>query len=326
MSKTRIAMVGAGGRAMQVIYPAMAAQPDVEIVGICDINAERCKTAADMYNVEKRYGEKGVNHYIDMINDLKPDGIAIIGQPHTMYDLWLWALQNKHNLLIEKPLALSMHQAKMLTEVASNNNVVTQVGYQRRYTPMVVKLREECLKRGPITHAVCQFYKSEITPFMGARDHMMDDTVHSIDTLRWICGGEVVKIESHCKRIGTPDINFISATLYFDNGSTGYLINSWSSGKRVFEVEMHSPGIYVHAEHEVGATLFADGDVQGISFDTKTEAGSEDFHVYTGVYSMVANFIKNIKTGGRPQTCFQDAIKTTEIAEKILAQALMAGV
>lgn len=73
---------------------------------------------------------------------------------------------------------------------------------------MVVKLREECLKRCPIVHAVC---KSYIEPFIGARDHMMDDCVHAIDTLRWICGGEAVKVESHSKRVQTPDINFISA-------------------------------------------------------------------------------------------------------------------
>ena len=54
---------------------------------------------------------------------------------------------------------------------------------------------------------------------------MMDDGVHAIDTLRWMCGGEVVKVSSQCKRIGTPDINFISALLEFDNGATGVMLN-----------------------------------------------------------------------------------------------------
>jgi predicted dehydrogenase len=191
---------------------------------------------------------------------------------------------------------------------------------------MVVKLREECLKRGPITHAVCRFYKYFIEPFTGARDHMMDDTVHSIDTLRWICGGEVVGIESHCKRVGVPDINYISATLQFDNGSTGYLINSWCSGKRVFEVEMHSPGVYVSAEHENKAHLFAEGDLNGVEYDTRKVAGSDEFYVFTGVDAMVRDFVDSIKSGTQPQACFKNSIKTMEIAEKILAQALVEGV
>lgn len=67
----------------------------------------------------------------------------------------------------------------------------------------------------------------------GAIDHMMDDCTHSVDTARWICGGEVVKIELHCRRILVPDINWIEATLHFDNGATCLLVNSWASGRRV---------------------------------------------------------------------------------------------
>jgi len=321
--KIRVAMIGAGDRAMQVIYPSMADQKDVEIVGICDIDETRRTKAAELYNIPKQYGQKGVYHYQDMLNELKPDAVAVVGQPHIMYDIWEWSLKNGFHLLVEKPLALSMHQAKMLTWLAEQKNLITQVSFQRRYTPMVVKMRDECLKRGPIVHSVCRFYKCLIEPMTGARDHMMDDCVHSIDTLRWMCGGEVVAIESECKRIQVPDINFISATLHFDNGSSGYLINSWSSGKRVFEVEMHAPGIYVAAEHEDKALLYADGDTKGIEFDTKQMADSEAFHVYTGVSAAVRDFIVGIKTGKQPQACFQSSLKTMEIAEIILAQALL---
>ena len=321
--KIRVAMIGAGDRAMQVIYPAMGDQADVEIAGVCDIDETRRTKAAKLYNIPRQYGQKGTLHYQDMLKELKPDAVAVVGQPHIMYDIWEWSLKNGFHLIVEKPLALSLHQAKMLTWMAEQKNLITQVAFQRRYTPMVVKMRDECLKHGPIVHAVCRFYKYLIEPTTGARDHMMDDCVHSIDTLRWICGGEVVKVESVCKRIGVPDINFISATLHFDNGSTGYLINSWSSGKRVFEVEMHAPGIYVAAEHEDKALLFAKGDVTGIRFDTKQVAGSSEFHVYTGVSALVRDFIDGIKTGQQPQACFQNSLKTMEIAEIILAQALL---
>ncbi len=324
MDKVRVAMVGAGGRANQVIYPAMADQPDVEIVGICDIDMERLNTTADKYGIKNRYGAAGVYEYQKMLTELKPDAVAIIGQPHIMYDLWEWSLKNGFNLLIEKPMALTIHQARMLKYLAEQKKLITQVAFQRRYTPMVMRLRDECLKRGPITHSVCRFYKCQIEAMTGARDHMMDDTVHAIDTLRWINGGEIVKVESHCRRVLVPDINFISATLYFDNGSTGYLINSWCSGKRVFEVEMHAPGIYVTAEHEEKAKMFIDGDVKGVEFDTKEIADSDKFHVYTGDYALVRDFIDGVKTGKQPSACFESSIKTMEAAEIILAQALFA--
>ena len=322
MKKIRVAMVGAGNRAQSVIYPAFSHFDDVEIVGICDIDPIRLNKVADQYGLVNRYGST-VFDYQRMARELKPDALVIIGNPHVMYDLWEWALTNGYHLYVEKPMGLSIHQARSLTYMAEQKNLITSVSFQRRYTPMVVQLRDECLKRGPIVHTVCRFYKCMIQPQLNARDHMMDDCVHSIDTLRWICGGEVVSIESHVKRVQTPDINFISATLQFDNGATGYLINSWSSGKRVFEVEIHAPGIYVTAEHEGKAYLFADGDIKGIEFETTAVAGSQNLEDFTGVTAAARDFIDGIQTGRLPQSAFQSSVKTMEIAEKILAQALL---
>ena len=323
--KLRVAMIGAGMRANDVIYPSFASLKDVEIVGICDIDQERLKKTADKYGVQKRYGEN-VYSYRDMLNELKPDAVAVIGQPHIMYDIWVWVLEHGFHLYVEKPLAITIHQARALAYLASQNHCITAVSFQRRATPVVMQMREECLKRGPITHAVCKFYKCMMEPFLGARDHMMDDCVHSIDTLRWICGGEVVKVESKVKRVGVPDINFISSTLHFDNGAVGYLINSWASGRRIFSVEMHAPKICAEVEHEIGGRLYFDGDTTGVYYDAKEAAHSEEAYVYTGVQNLVREFVDCCKNHTQPQTNFSDAVKTMEIAEKILAQALLEGV
>lgn len=321
-NKFRVVIIGAGGRANQVIYPAFASLPDVEIAAICDIDPVRLNKTADHYGIPKRYG-KNVYDYRNMINDIKPDAVVAVGQPHIFYDIWQWVLQNGYNLMIEKPFGLNAHQARMLTWLAEQKNLITQVSFQRRITPMVVELRDECLKRGPIVHAVCKFYKSMITPYTDARDHMMDDCVHAIDTLRWICGGEVVKIESHVKRVMTPDINFISATLHFDNGAMGYLINSWSSGKRIFSVEIHAPNIYVEAEHEGKAYVYTDGNLEPKVYDTAEAAGSDEFYVYTGVQAKARAFVDGCIAGTQPDSCFQDALKTMLVADKILAQGLL---
>ena len=326
----KIVIIGAGGRANQVIYPSFAdlqAENAVEIVGICDIDLAKLNATADNYNIppERRYGAGGVFDYQSMINELRPDAAVVIGQPHIMYDIWMWCLEKGLHLFVEKPLGLSIHQARALTAVAERNNCITQVSLQRRYTPMVMQMREECLRRSPITHALCKFYKCEVgRDFLGARDHMMDDCVHSIDTLRWICGdSEVVKVESTCKHIGTVDINFISAVLHFENGAIGHLINSWSSGKRIFAVEMHSQGAFAEAEHETKGYLYTDGNLNGAEYDAQKCAESDKFHVYTGVYNAAKDFVDCCKNGGQPSACFANTLKTMKVAEIILAQALL---
>ena len=323
-NKFRAVVIGAGSRAMSVIYPSLAEMTDVEIIALCDIDPERRQAAAEHYQVKQVYGDHTLS-YRDMIHDTQPDGVFAIGQPHLFYDIWQWCLENGQNLYIEKPLALTLHQARSLVYLANQHDCITAVSFQRRKTPMVVMLREKCLERGPITHAVCRFYKCEIKPNVSARDHMMDDCVHAIDTLRWICGGEVVRVESHVRRILVPDINFIAATLFFDNGATGYLLNSWSSGKRLFSVEMHAPGIFAEAEHEAKGHLFADGDIAGLTFDTAQVAGSAAFHVYTGVAALCREFVDAVHSQSNPSTCFADAVKTMEVAEIILARATLDG-
>lgn len=216
-----------------------------------------------------------------------------------------------------------MHQAVALADTAERHQCITQVSFQRRSSTMVHQLREACLQRGSITHAVCKFYKSEMRPYLQARDRMMDDTVHSIDTVRWMCGGEVVGMESETKCVGVPDINYISATLHFDNGSTGYLINSWSSGRRIFAVEMHAPNICAEADPENKGYLYADGDTTGVEYDAKQVSGSDELYVYGGFQNKHREFVDALKKGIQPSSHFGDAIKTMEVAEKILAQSIL---
>lgn len=315
MEKVKVAMIGAGGMANSVHYPSLASFDDVEISAICDLDENRLNSTADKYNVEKRY-----NNYRKMIEEVSPDAIYVIGQPHLMYDIWTWCLEQGLNLYIEKPMGLSIHQARSMALLAEKKGCITQVSFQRRTCPMVVKLHEECLKKGPIIHAVCRFYKCAISPNFSARDHMMDDSVHAIDTLRWMCGGEVIDIESVTKRVLVHDINFITAFLHFDNGALGVLMNSWSSGRRIFGVEMHAPGICAEAEHEGKGYLYVDGDTKGIEFDTREVAGSDQNFVYGGFQAKNREFIDCIKAKKLPSSNFSDAIKTMEVAEVILAQ------
>ena len=136
----RIAMIGAGSMANQVHYPSLASFDDVEIAAVCDLDAARLQATADKYQVEKRYLD-----YRRMVDDVQPDGVYVIGQPHIMYDIWCWCLRQGLNLYIEKPMGITLHQARALAHLAEENGCITQVSFQRRSTPMVVQLREACL-------------------------------------------------------------------------------------------------------------------------------------------------------------------------------------
>jgi virulence factor len=316
-----IALIGVGAMTQRVHLPSLVSSPDVRIAAVCDLDAERMATVADHYGIERQFTD-----YRTMVDEIAPDGVYAVGQPQLMYDIWVWCLQQGLNLFVEKPLGLTWHQAQMLTQLAAERNVITQVGHQRRTSPLLVSLREACLARGPIVHAVCEFYKCDRRPFLSARDRMLDDGVHAIDTLRWICGGEVVGVESRCRRVGVPDINLVTATLQFDNDATGILVANWASGRRIFRVEMHGDGIACDADPEGEGRLYADNDVTGVAYDSRGVAGSDEFNVFAGFQAKTREFVESIATGvDQTSSPFRDAAKTMEVAETILAQALLRG-
>lgn len=314
-----ICFVGAGMMANKVHYPSLADFDDVKIAAICDLDENKRKVTAEKYGVERTYDD-----FRRMIDAEAPDGIYVIGPPHQMYDMILYCLRNKIPTFCEKPLGLTYHQAQMLAETARINNVITQVGHQRRSSPILNKVLSEIRPHGTVTHAVCEFYKYDLNPMFTACDHIHDDGSHSVDTLRWICQGEVVGVESFVKRIGTPDINWVCSTLHFDNGSTGILINNWASGRRVFRLEVHAPGIYSDIELENKAFVYENGDYDGRVYDCKEVAGSPEFHIFGGFEQKSREFIDSIKEKKElTSSPFSDVVKTMKVVETIIAQSVL---
>jgi virulence factor len=317
-NKLRVAVVGAGAMANRVHYPSLTSFPDVEISGICDINEDRLRATSDRYEVEGRYTD-----YRVMIEASNPDAVYAIGQPESMYDVWCWCLEHGLNLYIEKPMGTTIHQARSLAYLAEKNGCITQVSFQRRACPLFVQLLKDCRKSGPIVHAQCAFFKHDMTPCLYSRDRMMNDGVHAIDTLRWICGGEVIEVHCVTKRVMFPDINFIAALLVFDTGATGMMTTNWTSGRRVFKVEMHSPGVCAEAEQERKGYMYSSGNEDAVEFDARTVAGSDMLYVYGGFQAKSREFIDAVRQGVQPASNFSDAVKTMEVAERILAQSLL---
>src|SRR5204863_291684 len=108
-----------------------------------------------------------------------------------------------------------------------------------------------------------------------------------------------------------------------DNGATAVMLNSWTSGRRIFRVEMHAPGVCVEAEHESQGRLFADGDTTGVLYDPREVAGSDRPFIYGGFQAKHREFLDAVRARRLPESHFGDALKTMEVAETILAQDLL---
>jgi predicted dehydrogenase len=313
--RVRVAVIGAGLMANMVHYPSLASLDDVEVVAVCDLDPGRLQATADRWNIPGRYADWEL-----MVDECRPDAVYVIGPPELMYGLWCACLTRGLDLFVEKPLGLTVHQARPLARLAREHGCITQVGFQRRTSPLLERMTAAVHERGEVVHAVCRFYKNDAQPMEIARDHMMDDGVHAIDTLRYLCGGEVVAITDVARRVLVDDINFITATLQFDTGAVGVLITSWTSGRRTFGVEVHGPGVMAEGDLEVGATVWsADGST---TFSAVDAAGSDELYRLGGFRAKNQDFIDSVRSRRPATSDFSDALKTMVVAERILAHAL----
>ena len=205
--------------------------------------------------------------------------------------------------------------------LARKNRVLTGVTFQRRFSPVIRYGKALCEKRGPVHSAVATFYKNAVGRrpyYRGAVDILTCDAIHAVDTLRYLCGGEVESVASDVRRLDAEHCNIHLALIKFSSGATGVLLTNWMTGRRMFTVEIHSPGISVFGEIEEGGKVFADGQSEPVEvLDGFEISGSKEGYRAFGEYDMNRHFIDCIQKGKQPDTNFEDATKTMELVDAI---------
>ena len=314
--KVKVAIIGAGGRATSAHYPSLAANKGAEVVAVSELNEERMNKAAVTFGIKGRYG-----NYVEMIENEKPDAVYAIMPPHHMYDVCATVMEMGCHLFVEKPPAMTSEQTRQLSILARKNKVLSGVTFQRRFAPVIRQGKLLCEKRGAVHSAVATFYKNAVGAgpyYRGAIDILTSDAIHAVDTLRYLCGGEVESVASDVRRLDAEHCNVHLALITFSSGASGVLLTNWMTGRRMFTVEIHSPGISVFGDPEEGGALYADNKVEPIkALDPYALCGSdEDFRAF-GAYDVNDHFIKCVQTGKQPETNFDDAVKTMELVDEI---------
>ena len=314
--KLRIAFIGAGGRALMAHYPSLRDIPEAELVAVAELDEQRLHKTCDLYDIKGRY-----SNYRQMLEREKPDAVYAIMPPHHLFDICATVIEHGCHLIIEKPPAVTTEQIRQLAALAHRHKVLTGVAFQRRFAPVIRRGKTLCKKRGTVHTAHASFYKNWVggTPYYrGALDMLTCDGIHAVDTLRYLCGGEVESVASDSRRLDADHWNVHLALVRFSSGATGLLLNNFMAGRRIFSVEIHSPGISFFGDPEEGGQLYADNKTEPIDeLDPSVLADSaEDYRAF-GPYDINRHFVDCMLKGKDPETNFDDATKTMELVDAV---------
>lgn len=123
--KLNLAFIGVGGRGGGNLG-TIAADPDVRMVALCDVNRQNLDRAAAAHPEARKYTD--FRELYTRVDDI--DGVVVSIAEHTHAYATLPALKAGKHVYCEKPLTHNIHESRIITQAAASANVATQMGTQ----------------------------------------------------------------------------------------------------------------------------------------------------------------------------------------------------
>jgi predicted dehydrogenase len=217
-------------------HVAAAIENNLNIVAICDIEESRMEETFQKFNLPST--TKKYISYKDMIATEKIDLVAICTESGKHGKIAIDCIEASCNLIIEKPIALSLEEADLIITKAKEKNVKVSACHQNRFNKSIQKIREavEGGRFGKLLHGTAHirwnrgedYYKQ--APWRGTWEQdggaLMNQCIHNIDLLRWMMGNDITEVVGMTDNL---EHNYIDAEdlgmalIKFSNGSYGMI-------------------------------------------------------------------------------------------------------
>lgn len=311
-----------------------AVENGLEIVGVCDIEKEKTQNLLKDFELNEKVNS--YSDYNEMIRKEKPDIVAIATESGSHARIALDCIENGQNVIIEKPIALSIEDADKIIEAAKRKSVKVSANHQNRFNKCVQRLYHSVSNNefGKLFHGTVnirwmrneEYYKSD--EWRGTWSHdggtLMNQCIHGIDLLRWIMGGEITQVFAMVDNLNHSYIEAEDlglALIRFKNGSYGVVEGTSNVYKTNYE---HTLAIF----GEKGFAKLGGKSVNSIDEwlvegeeksleDTKKEVAEDPKNVYGfGHGYLYADMIDAIKNDRKP---FVDEYAGKSALEIVLA-------
>ncbi len=245
-TKLRAAAIGVGslGRHHARNYAELAAEGRIELLGICDSNAETAATIA---------GTHGAASFTDWRELLgKVDVVSIATPTETHCEIACAFLKAGAHVLVEKPIAPTIAEADEMIAAAERSGRKLMVGQLERFNPAMVALRPHVTK--PL-----YFEIHRVSPFPNRSldvDVVLDVMIHDLDAIQWLVGEDVEVAE--IRAVGIPiisdKVDAANARIEFANGAVANITASRVGTEKVRKTRFYQTNSYVVLDY---ATKFA---------------------------------------------------------------------
>jgi UDP-N-acetylglucosamine 3-dehydrogenase len=239
----RVAVVGAGSmgknhaRVLQTL-------PAAELVAVIDSDLATAR------GVTRLHGGKAHTSLADALES--PIDAAIVAVPtQHHFETTKALLAAGVHVLVEKPIAATVEEARTLGEIARREKRVLAVGHVERFNPAIQLLAKK-LAEGALGRVI-EVRARRVGPFPARiRDVgvALDLGTHDLDVMRFVVGADVTRVYAETKRaIHTSREDLVSALLRFDNDVVGVLEVNWLTPTKVRELTVTGERGMFHVDY-----------------------------------------------------------------------------
>ncbi len=278
-----------------------------EVVGFFDADGKRAT------EIEKKYGVKSYSDPTLLMLDC--DTIDITTPTSSHFQLIKKALSLGKHVFVEKPMTVNVVEAKEIMNLINGTNLKLQVGHIERYNPATQDLG---LENDKVIHIEANRL-STYNPRGTDVSVIFDLMIHDIDlVLHFINDGIKAINASGIKKYG-DNLEFASANILFDNGTTAALTSSiihpylerkmkiWTE-KRFIELDLATKKVKITSylnKPEKGNKIIKDEII------LKKDTNNSIFDELNGFYYSIVN-------NTSPRVNVQDGFVAVKLAEDIL--------
>jgi predicted dehydrogenase len=320
----RIGIVGAGN--MGKTHANGWSKTPSKIVGIHSAHPSSAQTLADQYQ------STVYTTLDDLISDV--DVVDICAPTHLHHKMVLKVAAAKKHIVCEKPLALTVPEAKELVTVCEQAGVKLLVAHVLRFFPEYANAKA-VVERGDIGNvAVVRLTRCSYQPktavdnwFLDSEKSggmMLDLMIHDFDYARWIAG-EVVSVFARSVRARDPHApeDYGIAILRHVNGAISNIEGAWAYPAPMFRTALEIAGDAGLIEHPAQESAPVSIHLKQMDSGQTPDVGVPGSPLFEDPYTTQIKHFYDILIGKNLQPCIipQDGLAAVQIAQAAIESA-----
>lgn len=320
----KAAVIGLGA-IVPIHLDAIARNPEIQLVGVCDIDESTRKMAPE--------GIPFYTDYKEMITAIKPDCVHLC-LPHDLhYPVAKAAVELGCDVFTEKPLAIDLEQATQFAKLeADHPERKIGVCLQNRLNETTETLKDilESGEYGKVVgiRGIVPWFRDksyyDVQPWRGQCAHagggtMMNQSIHTLDLLYHLCGpvkilhGTVAQLLDY----GIEVEDTVTARLEFKNGARGVF---WATNANFTNESVQIAVATEKATFTIADSFLTrkdlDGTVTTLCEDVRLPGAKFYFGASHG--KLIDKFYRAMEIGGDDYIHVKDAVMSIRLIDAIL--------